>query len=451
MTGSLFNGLFAPERPTAFQCPTGNCTWPSFESIGLCSTCNEVTGSVVAECRTDRRYPQCNYTTPNGLGFSTDHGPDSRSLNGASMASDVLINSTASGSPKNGYDPATGIVANVSIMRHELSYVSSLSSPMPRFYECEFHWCQQTYPSIRVVNGLLDDETTNSLPLMFPHCLEYWSTVTSPHDSGLWSEASCPGIPNTPENRYYLNSRPVDLPESQVYWVQSNQSNTLAMYLSDIFNQTLVTDEYAEASNNGKPILTAIARELYSLNDGNVTSTIANVATGFTRYIREARNSTLISGSVYTTEVYVKVKWYWLVLPASLVGLAPFFLICSITSSSKEGRHPLKSSALAMLFISLEAPESEEVLEVRTLRQMHEISEGMSVKLAEDQFGCLVFWVSQPNVSLRFRDPNRSCLSLRKYKDVEVSWWTYNEYMRKKRATRHDAVTADRRREASYS
>ena len=111
----------------------------------------------------------------------------------------------------------------------------------------------------------------------------------------------------------------------------------------------------------------------------------------------------------------------------------------------------MKSSALAMLFISLEAPESEEVLEVRTLRQMHEVSEGMSVKLAEDQFGCLVFWVSQPNVSLRFRDPNRSCLSLRKYKDVEVSWWTYNEYMRKKRATRHDAVTADRRREASYS
>jgi hypothetical protein len=42
LQGSLFNGLLNPDLPFTFTCPSGNCTWPDFYTLGLCNSCADV-------------------------------------------------------------------------------------------------------------------------------------------------------------------------------------------------------------------------------------------------------------------------------------------------------------------------------------------------------------------------------------------------------------------------
>lgn len=46
MQGSLLNGIFSTVDPIAPVCPSGNCIWDSFSSLGVCSICENITASV---------------------------------------------------------------------------------------------------------------------------------------------------------------------------------------------------------------------------------------------------------------------------------------------------------------------------------------------------------------------------------------------------------------------
>lgn len=51
LEGAIYNGLYNLDRPDKFLCPTGNCTWPNFSSLGLCSTCKDIMAKVsLSEC-----------------------------------------------------------------------------------------------------------------------------------------------------------------------------------------------------------------------------------------------------------------------------------------------------------------------------------------------------------------------------------------------------------------
>lgn len=49
LSSAIYSSLGNSVRDTAssprvsFQCSTGNCTWPAFTTLGVCSTCNDVT------------------------------------------------------------------------------------------------------------------------------------------------------------------------------------------------------------------------------------------------------------------------------------------------------------------------------------------------------------------------------------------------------------------------
>ena len=46
----MYRGLYAPDTPVAFQCPTGHCTWTPFSTLGLCSSCTNVSESISKTC-----------------------------------------------------------------------------------------------------------------------------------------------------------------------------------------------------------------------------------------------------------------------------------------------------------------------------------------------------------------------------------------------------------------
>ncbi|KAK0615498.1 hypothetical protein DIS24_g11758 [Lasiodiplodia hormozganensis] len=57
-------------RDAPFQCPTGNCTWDPFESLAVCSRCNNLSNMVqkrTAERDESEIYDQIIFELPNGL------------------------------------------------------------------------------------------------------------------------------------------------------------------------------------------------------------------------------------------------------------------------------------------------------------------------------------------------------------------------------------------------
>lgn len=103
-------------------CPTGNCTWPIYTSLGVCSQCFDVSHQVDTSCSTYNTWQiaqahkpvliptyQCSYTLPNGL-----------RLGGRHNWNDSLFNSNISS--------ATANSINFRHMRNPLAVVSKLNS-----------------------------------------------------------------------------------------------------------------------------------------------------------------------------------------------------------------------------------------------------------------------------------------------------------------------------------
>lgn len=48
LRGALTAGFFNSSSPLPISCPTGNCTWPELSTLGLCTSCTNVTHQVTA-------------------------------------------------------------------------------------------------------------------------------------------------------------------------------------------------------------------------------------------------------------------------------------------------------------------------------------------------------------------------------------------------------------------
>jgi hypothetical protein len=69
MLAAIYSGLMeeATVHPLAPLCSTGNCTFPTFKSLGFCSECCDVTAETIRTCDTTGNVLTCNYTLPSNI------------------------------------------------------------------------------------------------------------------------------------------------------------------------------------------------------------------------------------------------------------------------------------------------------------------------------------------------------------------------------------------------
>lgn len=72
MTASIATALFTGPLPLEFHCPSANCTYPDFTTLGVSSTCFDVTEQTTRNC-TDNLYSgqDCDYALPLGVHLGT--------------------------------------------------------------------------------------------------------------------------------------------------------------------------------------------------------------------------------------------------------------------------------------------------------------------------------------------------------------------------------------------
>jgi hypothetical protein len=339
MQGAVMNGLYAIDKSVPFNCTTANCTWPTFFTIGICSSCTNVTGQTNAKCDRPGKSVGCNYTLPSGLELRSRH---SKSSGGGF---ETTLNATTK-PPGN----LTDRLVDFGIIRIPLSNGEYTD---PEAFDCSLSWCAKRYSKVGVSDGKMVTPQIRSWPL------------------------------GVPKDRYITNNTwlsPFNIPETardfdgpnRTFTINTNDLKTLQSWLAETFFRTQNQE--------------AVARALYSQPD--IPQVVANIATSMTNNIRGARNATIVEGIAFREETYIHVNWSWLILPGVVVLMGVVLLAATMWSSRGERDGLWKNSVLATMFMQTRGWDG---LRAGMWSDMDSQTKGMKGKLEKNEGGGVGF------------------------------------------------------------
>ncbi|KAI9734350.1 MAG: hypothetical protein M1834_002456 [Cirrosporium novae-zelandiae] len=401
MLGALYSGIFTkPGGSTGVSfdmnpsCSTGNCTYPKFQSLAVCDYCTDITSSLKHNCSTEKGTDgssdsiYCTYALPNGLELNTTDmaetdvsGPIATSGNLDSVSTgskfgNTLVNFTRITRPSRGSN-YVGDAHNVSAI------------------ECVLYWCVNTYET-NVLNGEINETIIDSY---YSPTTDWWYGAVRLNNYEL--NLKPPPINNQTSSLNftvaYLSSTPLTV------WLKSSLSisNSDAYYLlkgggysygPDVSSNSSVTSNTHDTTSN-------MMRALWQ---SDISQLFSNLAKSMTRNIREVDWNTqtwgdgwigpiagagTANGTAWTFEVYIHVRWPWLILPVTLVGLTILFLVLTILETMRSKAMVWKSSPLPYLSHGLDEADAQSLRTAAHLAEMEKMAHKVPVKLEETDVG----------------------------------------------------------------
>lgn len=346
--GAVMNGLYTLDSPINFTCTTANCTWPSFYTVGVCSSCTNVTDQMETTCTKNPSHggQRCNHTLPSGFKLASGYSSSSGGTHS------VRLNATAEAGSTGFNTNITDWLVLAGIIRNENG---AGNYTRPEAFECGLSWCAKRYSAVNVSSGEIETPDIKSWPLQSPD--KFYT------EDGVWLN------PFTVLD----NASDFDGP-NRTFTVNANDHNTLSDWLADTYFKTSNQD--------------AVARALWLQT--NMSQTFANIATSMTNKIREGHNSTLVYGTAFREETYIHVAWAWLVLPAVVVLMGVVLLAASMVLSRGDKEGLWKNSILATLSTRMTGSQNE-ALKVGKWSQMSDQAKTMRGQLKRDGQGGLDF------------------------------------------------------------
>lgn len=348
-TAALYSGIFQSQSTvndaSLASCPTGNCTFAPYQSLGFCSRCSNITDllDMTTSGGNSPTMRISNFKLPNGWKFHT----------GINMPN--LMNSTT-GRPLLRVD-----AAKLPIILNFTAISSSGRGDTASATECALYFCVQTYEA-SVADGKFTEKIQSTA-----------SKITEAADNPVR------GFQLMPETCYVNGTKQAtDRCTYKVnYFSRLSMSNSLTPLLEG--NGTLYVSNRPDWTSD-------TVRAVYG-NGGNTTeinSVFQSLATALTRHARSSVcHARTVTGITWAQQSFVHVRWGWLVLPGVLMILSIIFL--GITIFHTRNQFIWKSSPLALLFSGLgfEAPTMRDP----TLNGMEDMSRNMNVWLESSTGG----------------------------------------------------------------
>ena len=415
MVNPLWQGLTASKmeelKYPAFSCSSGSCLFDDFESLGVCSSCQEVPSTQMEQSSLQLYNYTQNYTF-----VSMSYGDMSLSnfqnytegLEFAKFAASqcpyYVMNATTTGIQSSWVflndDRFPG--AGNEVMAHGYNEITNFTDPTaPDFIlamsivnltnpdslinwptnaqlqscECKLRWC---------VNRISTNITNNILYQNFTKLAADVSPIFNASDGVLeW-----PYFNLTSAERTY-----------NVSWAHAGtMSDFLVQNLLGALESPLNTDNYAmftppvadvrDAHSSADFSWTEAIEAIYS--HGNFTDTFSNIARAMSHELTHSVEKQEIHGSSGYTDSLIVVRWEWLTVPVLTVLSTLFFLLQTIRLSSGRGtdgvRAPLwKANDLPSLFGKLQVLPAPDPTGLATVQAMDNFSEGAEIQLAPGQ------------------------------------------------------------------
>ncbi|KAE8448337.1 hypothetical protein EG329_009581 [Mollisiaceae sp. DMI_Dod_QoI] len=333
MKAAVYNGLFAESNPLApltVTCETGNCTWPAVNSLGVCSSCIDVTSMMSRYCAdgqpNDGDFSACGWQLPNGAKLNA--------------STDVFSMTSLLPSPY-------GILPYTTILQLFFMGTEAQSGPPlnynPWATQCTLEYCVQTLETA-VVDGKLSQNVTKTTTNATTVDINTTQgklpvSINSPNGSSLFiSEAAALGIQSWFSTLFTngtasRNSTPgVVTDQSVVVNLTVGISSGTTYFDSDIV-QTFYWDYYEYTNGVGKAM--------------------SDLATAMTVAFRSFNGVNAIPGVAFGMETHLHVRWSWIVVPV-LVVFGTIVFLALVTFNARQHKVLLwKSNALAVMFCGI--------------------------------------------------------------------------------------------------
>jgi len=345
MKAAIYDGLFKPKSVTDLQpvCPTGNCTFPLFDSLAVCSKCLNVTDSVIINepvANPDELdgVQLISYSLPGGeVEFSVLFSEGTLAMGPELVATTVLppdLPSEVLGVQNPFLTLAILQFPNVQLQIKNGNYYNA----PPVTHECALYFCINTY-NVTVQNS---NATTQVV-----------STWTSDTGTPTVGGALQPGGMEGTQDAVF--QRPPDKQqENDTYYVAAGSLANLQAWLN-VTVQGSINTSFSEVDDPQW-----LSDELLILNATTDWMFLMHkLAMAMTTYIRDPtqvqlQHANQVLGVAYRFETYIHVAWIWLTLPVALVGISIVFLTATIIDNESKRALAWKSSSLALLFHGLE-------------------------------------------------------------------------------------------------
>lgn len=357
MQATIAGGVFRQQQPSQLLCTTGNCTFDTGTTLGVCAGCRDIPGPYEVLCSDILGGYSCDYTLLDGVHLQAQ----------AVRWFDDLVqtrwNSTLS-QPSNNFST---LPINAKDRRATLTRLQAIQLPqtisdkedpdvkgklsLAKAFECQFSFCVKTYPQFNITHG------------------EMWLPV--PQEDYLINDQVHYSITKnmnvTVFDTMVRNSSFTKGTDSTKYKLNPFDRSTLSLYLARMFDigwyaDGIATGRKADPDNyRGEPYISAAmnaGREL--ANSPNLDATVKAIAEGMTEAIRTSRNGTKVFGKAYETKTMIKIRWAWMAYPIVLTLISTVLLISMILRTRGKGTRIWKNSSLALLIHSLQDWEPPE-------------------------------------------------------------------------------------------
>ena len=342
MKAAIYKGIFTSASPSDVtpDCATGNCTFPLFDTLAICSKCVNVTDHTTSShgspgegsCGGSLPYIQTNHTY--ALPGSTNVHissctSDGDFVSGVAMISTADVSDSMSSNILGISNPITSLALLQFPGVNAEGYQGTYSNATPLAWECSLYYCLNTY-NVTVVNN---NATT--------HLVSTYHSETGTPIPYSSLEDTPDGILQRPPNSSVTSGNPT-------FRIQNGTVAALSQYMNYTLSGQLQTE------NTEVPYGTFVNDVMQALNiTADIAGLMDGLATSMTNYLRELGNSgsdSQAQGTAYSLMVHVHIRWAWLALSGALVMLSIGLLIATIILSTRSRLPVWKSSSMETIF-----------------------------------------------------------------------------------------------------
>ncbi|KAL8916282.1 MAG: hypothetical protein Q9172_006372 [Xanthocarpia lactea] len=352
MKSAMLYGVSQPDyrvtQQTNRSCPSANCTWTPYQSLAVCSACNDLTDrlergfsdkgaplDIFLDPTSSGAYalentkPNTEYRLPNGLVL--DNMEDQKSTTymtgyGTSNSSESLSFSSK--------DTFLWSMTMIKLLRMDAFSDWPVSTVAG---ECALWYCVNEYKSA-VASGNLEEtfapvpatrspESWQVRPLSDqPHFTVQQEIKTPPEDTLNYYEDS----PSLLRTDLQLGTG-FNISQAAIYGIAKAMNETFLVSppINDTSGRTRFINSYVLARGGVLTYHPTVMQILY--DDSDIEATFAALAKSMTNTIRaNADRSPVATGQAGTYRVLFKIHWPYLILPAILVLAGAVFLLIVI-------------------------------------------------------------------------------------------------------------------------
>ena len=396
MKMAVLNGLMhTPEEAinqTSYSCTTGNCTWNSFESLAVCSSCNDLRGHL-------RQYS--NFTAlmialsadqtlavlKNGTTLRTDNNLIINNADEVTYVPPTEVNSlpgiiymttygTGNASTTASFEDNDLLIWSTSILR--LQKIARPDTGWPDLpieaIECALYYCIKQY-NASVYNGIFyESEATAENVRRSP---DSWQ-ILSQFDRGAKDPFRFVNSTEVKSLEYsnrtagiFWTDLMLESDSGSKYNVSQQGVHGISAYFQNTFREEVnlsqaglsgVVNGWALSFNNLTQYSPTIMQTLWE--SPNISATFDALARSMSNAIRasdynlrDTNSSSVHKGVAHIVVTFYSIQWGWIVLPAALVLAGSVFLAITIWKTICPGIPAWKSHSLPPLAFSYQVDD----------------------------------------------------------------------------------------------